>query len=115
MQGQIARRNSGRGMPYVQWRRLRRQLFKRENGGKERGLPKMRHAILRTPCRFIAVTAAAALFAPMLLFPRLANAADGIWKERTVEIYVPSQRKNVRTTFRVWDFHPELKLQFNWE
>jgi hypothetical protein len=40
--------------------------------------------------------------------------ADGAWKSVTEQGWDPSKRELVRRTYRVWDFHPELDLEFNW-
>jgi hypothetical protein len=58
--------------------------------------------------------AAVALASLMLLLSRSVLAAD-VWKERTEEVYDREARENVRVTFRAWDPHPELNLEFDWK
>jgi hypothetical protein len=44
-----------------------------------------------------------------------AGAADGAWKDATEEMYDAGLHRMERRTYRVWDFHPELHLEFHWE
>jgi hypothetical protein len=44
-----------------------------------------------------------------------AAAADGAWKDATEEMYDAGLHRMERRTYRVWDFHPELHLEFHWE
>jgi hypothetical protein len=44
-----------------------------------------------------------------------ASAADGVWKERTEVVWNKETHALIRKSFRVWDLHPELDLDFLWE
>src|SRR5262245_5888074 len=43
------------------------------------------------------------------------KADDGAWAERIQVIYLSASRSVERRTVKVWDPHPELKLDFVWE
>jgi hypothetical protein len=47
--------------------------------------------------------------------PMASAEAAGQWQERSQIVWSEAERKLVRQTFRVWDPHPELNLEFRWE
>src|SRR4029453_10447713 len=44
-----------------------------------------------------------------------ADGGTGAWAERVQVIYLSQSRSVERRTVRVWDQHPEMKLDFTWE
>lgn len=62
---------------------------------------------------------AASMLAALTCFPALANQGGtpqaGAWAERVQILYQSETRSVLRKTVRVWDFHPELNLDFVWE
>jgi hypothetical protein len=71
----------------------------------------------RRPAAARAARFAVAIFfaAWLLAEQRIAFAAEGVWKEDTQEVFDRDHDQPERRTYRVWDFHPELDLEFNWE
>jgi hypothetical protein len=67
----------------------------------------MPHRILPAALRIVA------LFGCLL--PADAPAADGAWKEKTQVVWSKETSSLIRQSFRVWDPHPELDLDFLWE
>jgi hypothetical protein len=47
--------------------------------------------------------------------PIVSAETAGQWQERSQIVWNGAERKLVRKTFRVWDPHPELNLEFRWE
>ncbi|MEP6567121.1 MAG: hypothetical protein ABJB10_18465, partial [Mesorhizobium sp.] len=62
----------------------------------------------------IRAMAAASMLAALTCFPALAN-QGGAWAERVQILYQSETRSVLRRTVRVWDFHPEMDLDFVWE
>ena len=56
----------------------------------------------------------AALSAPASQ-PLARESASGEWQTKAQVVWDSSAQKLVRRTFRVWDPHPELGLEFSWE
>ena len=50
-----------------------------------------------------------------LIDARVAFGAVAAWKERTQELWDAAQNAEVRKTYRVWDVHPDLGLEFTWD
>jgi hypothetical protein len=59
--------------------------------------------------------AIAALMFSGWLIPTPSHAGEGAWKERTQVIWSKDTGTLIRKSFRVWDPHPELNLDFLWE
>ncbi|MGX5840034.1 MORN repeat-containing protein [Mesorhizobium sp. ArgA1] len=62
--------------------------------------------------------AAASMLAALTWFPAAADqgrASPGAWAERVQILYQSQTRSVLRKNVRVWDFHPELGLDFVWE
>jgi len=59
--------------------------------------------------------AALAVTLGMSLVSLRADAAEGAWKEQTQVVWSKKTGTLMRKTFRVWDPHPELDLEFLWE
>ncbi|MER8430997.1 MORN repeat-containing protein [Mesorhizobium caraganae] len=63
--------------------------------------------------------AAASMLAALTCFSAMADqggaSPDGAWAERVQILYQSDTRSVLRKNVRVWDFHPELGLDFVWE
>ena len=64
---------------------------------------------------FIRGLAIAAIMLTGSLVPTPGAAGEGVWKERTQVIWRKEAGTLIRKSFRVWDPHPELNLDFLWE
>jgi hypothetical protein len=64
---------------------------------------------------FLMRLAIAAIMLSGWLVPTPGAAGEGVWKERTQVIWSKETGTLIRKSFRVWDPHPELNLDFLWE